>query len=143
MYLLKRLYIIQIVLQKHASTFFLLMLMLRAIRAVENAGKSGMKFSYSIAFSDHEKLSNYDIVNIFLMPTLVLRKWCVMIILIMAIIYQTYFLHFNQNSNVDWPQKYPCGKQFYVLTVQAHALDVFPQKFNICFAFYIIYYLLN
>ena len=51
MYLLKRLYIIQIVLQKHASTFFLLMLMLRAIRAGENAGKSGMKFSYSITFS--------------------------------------------------------------------------------------------
>ena len=54
MYLLKRLYIIQIVLQKHASTFFLLMLMLRAIREVENAGKSGMKFSYSNTFLDHE-----------------------------------------------------------------------------------------
>ena len=73
MYLLKLLYIIQIVLQKHASTFFLLMLMLRAIRAVENAGKSGMKFSYSNTFLDHEQLANYDNVNIFLIPALFIR----------------------------------------------------------------------
>ena len=46
---------------------------------------------------------------------------------------------FNHNSNVYWPKRYPCGKQFYVRTVQAHTLDVFPQKFNICFAFYIIF----